>query len=32
MDVEDALSFAEKAEGLVLACQAHAVSDVIVDA
>jgi ferredoxin-NADP reductase len=32
MDSEDALSPAEKADGLVLACQAHATSDVIVDA
>src|SRR3569623_1936813 len=32
MDGEDALSAAEKARGLILACQAHAVGDVTVDA
>jgi hypothetical protein len=32
MDAEDALSRSEKLEGVVLACQAHAVTDVIVDA
>ncbi len=32
MDSEDALSPAEKARGLILACQAHALGDVTVDA
>jgi len=32
MDAEDALSPAEKARGLILACQAHPVGDVTVDA
>jgi len=32
MDSEDALDAAEKARGLILACQAHAVGDVTVDA
>jgi ferredoxin len=32
MDTEDALSAAEKARGYILACQAHAVGDVTVDA
>jgi ferredoxin-NADP reductase/DMSO/TMAO reductase YedYZ heme-binding membrane subunit len=32
MDAEDALSRSERLEGVVLACQAHAVTDVIVDA
>ncbi|MDB4983673.1 MAG: Oxidoreductase FAD-binding domain protein [Myxococcales bacterium] len=32
METEDALSGAEKAKGLILACQAHAVGDVTLDA
>jgi hypothetical protein len=32
METEDALSAAEKARGFILACQAHAVGDVTVDA
>ncbi|HEY4183720.1 MAG TPA: 2Fe-2S iron-sulfur cluster-binding protein, partial [Polyangia bacterium] len=32
METEDALSAAEKARGLILACQAHSVGDVTVDA
>jgi len=32
MEAEDALSAAEKARGFILACQAHAVGDVVVDA
>jgi len=31
MDSEDALTAAEKANGWILACQAHASSDVVVD-
>ena len=32
MEVQDALSAADKSRGLVLACQAHAVGDIVVDA
>ena len=32
MEAEDALSPAEKARGFILACQAHAVGDVVIDA
>jgi ferredoxin len=32
METEDALRAAEKARGFILACQAHAVGDVTVDA
>ena len=32
MDSEDALTAAEKANGWILACQAHATSDVVVEA
>jgi ferredoxin-NADP reductase len=32
METEDALSAAEKARGFILACQAHAISDVTLDA
>jgi glycine betaine catabolism B len=32
MDAEDALSPAEKKQGLILACQAHAQGDVTIDA
>ncbi len=32
MEVQDALTAADKSRGLVLACQAHAVGDIVVDA
>ena len=32
MDVQDALTPADKAKGLILACQARAASDLVVDA
>jgi glycine betaine catabolism B len=32
MEVQDALTAADRAKGLILACQAHAVRDVVVDA
>jgi ferredoxin-NADP reductase/DMSO/TMAO reductase YedYZ heme-binding membrane subunit len=32
MEAEDALSAAEKARGLILACQAHALGEVVIDA
>ena len=32
MDSEDALTAIEKAKGWILACQAHATSDVVVEA
>ena len=32
METQDALSATEKAKGIILACQAHAVGDVVIDA